>query len=148
MKKISGRIKLIIITCLLGCAEAMANEVINELSRRSHISVPELNEILTDCERYQLNMNICAFRDFVQKDIELKKVADLKIKSLPTGCKNRFKNSQAQWEQQRAAQCNKEADEEAEGGSMRPMIYSECSTAAAAARIQELQLIMKCTDVK
>lgn len=110
--------------------------------------MPELNEILSDCERYQLNMNVCAFRDFVQVDLELHKVISKKLQSLPTDCKVKLKNSQAKWEKRRDGNCSKEADDEAGEGTMRPMVYSACRTTATKSRIEYLQKIGKCADVK
>lgn len=142
------RALIIIFVGFLVCTSVHADEVVNELSRRSAISVPELNEILSDCERYQLNMNICAFRDFVQVDLELNKVISKKLQSLPADCKVKLKNSQAKWENRMDRNCSKEADEEAGEGSMRPMIYSGCKTTATESRIEYLKKIERCIDVK
>lgn len=136
---------------MLGClftAGAKAGAVIEELSRRSHIPAAELTEILQDCERYQRNMNICAFYSFVEVDLELQKLVEERLPKLPASCHAKFRKKQAEWEKRRDRKCSREADDEAEGGSMRPMIYSGCRTEATTSRIEYLQAVERCADVR
>ena len=126
---------------------AYSADVIAELSRRSHISQPELNELLSDCTRHQLSMNICAFRDFIAADLEMQTVLSSKLSMLPKRCHSTIEKRQARWEEARDLRCNKEADAEAEGGSMRPMIYSGCRTEATMARVALITKVPSCAKV-
>jgi len=126
---------------------AHATDIVSELSRRSHISQPELNELLSNCNRHQLSMNICAFRDFVAVDLEMQDVLADKLATLPNHCHSTLQEHQAAWEARRDKTCNKDADAEAEGGSMRPMVFSDCRTVATKARIALLKKVSSCKGI-
>ena len=121
-----------------------AADTVSELSRRSHISQPELNELLSNCNRHQLSMNICAFRDFVAVDLEMQDVLADKLVTLPSHCHATLQEHQAAWAMRRDKTCNKDADAEAEGGSIRPMVFSDCRTVATKARIALLKQVSSC----
>lgn len=126
---------------------AQATDIVSELSRRSHIPQPELNELLSNCNRHQLSMNICAFRDFVAVDLEMQDVLADKLATLPSHCHATLQEHQAAWEARRDKTCNKDADTEAEGGSMRPMVYSDCRAVATKARISLLKKVSSCKGI-
>lgn len=133
---------LIILSAL--STSSLADEVVSELSRRSNIPETELRGLLKDCAQHQLSMNICAFRDFVKADLDMKKALISKLRSLPTICHEVLRSQQATWEASRDRQCNQETDAEAEGGSMRPMVFNVCRVAETAARTVQLRNIKSC----
>lgn len=133
-----------------GYAESrpQAADVVSELSRRSHIPEAELNELLRDCNQHQLSMNICAARDFTAADLEFQNVLANKLATLPNQCHSTLKKNQKKWAATRDRKCTKEADAEAEGGSMRPMIYSVCRTEATSARVALLMKVSACKRIQ
>ncbi len=131
-----------IVSFLFLTSTAQADLVLAELSARSRIPVVELTQLLSNCEETQSSMNFCAFRDFVEKDMLL----DATLSGLSGVCAHQARNEQSAWESSRDATCNKEADDAAEGGSMRPMVYSTCRTQVTAKRIDTL--IAECRAVE
>ena len=126
---------------MLLSAPVFGDEVTSELQRRSNTPVQELNELLKDCQNTQLSMNICSFRNVIKTDLEIKKIRNEKLKSLPESCRAKFLKQEGDWEESRDELCNKEADEEAQGGSMRPMIFTSCQTVPTEKRILKLETI-------
>jgi uncharacterized protein YecT (DUF1311 family) len=122
--------------------------VLAELSKRSGIAQDELKEILSDCNGNQLQMNFCAFRSFVEADLELQQVLARTMASLPESCRASLPARQKEWEASRDRECNKEADDEAEGGSMRPMIFSACQATATEARTALLRGTKSCGAIR
>jgi len=114
-----------------------------ELSSRSRIPPTELQQLLNDCDRTQLSMNICAFRDFVASDLDLDAALKAKRESLPQ-CRVQIDGAQAAWEAERDKACNEETEAE-EGGSMRPMLISACKTEATQARIAFVKEMESCS---
>jgi uncharacterized protein YecT (DUF1311 family) len=125
-----------------------SDDVVKELSRRSAIPVSELNELLGDCSRDQLSMNLCAFRDFVLADMDIQQAANDALASLPSGCHARLVERQAAWARKRDRDCKLAADDEAGEGSMRPMIYSACRTTATRSRTKVVAAIRSCEGVR
>lgn len=122
-----------------------ADDVVSELSRRSGISVSELRELLADCSRHQLSMNICMFREFVAADMEMNAAYAKALARMPDRCRIIFKSEHDEWTRQRDTQCNNQADDETGGsGSMRPMIYSSCRATATKQRINVVKTIKNC----
>lgn len=114
--------------------------VLAELSKRSGIPPDELKDMLSDCNGNQLQMNFCAFRSFVEADLDMQQVLASCGATLPA--------RQKEWEASRDRQCNKEADDEAEGGSMRPMIFSACQATATEARTSLLRGVKSCSTIR
>ena len=139
--------RFLLIPLIFLSVPVFGDEVTLELQRRSNIPVKELNEILKDCQNTQLSMNICSFRNFIKADLETKKIREEKLKSLPESCRARFLKQENDWEQSRDKLCNKQADEEAEGGSMRPMIFTSCQAAATEKRSLKLKAIIGCSSL-
>lgn len=121
--------------------------VVEELSARSRIPASELQSLLDDCERTQLSMNICAFRDFVASDLELDAVFKARRGSATTQCRAEMDRVHAVWEAEREKACKEETEAE-EGGSMRPMLISACKTEATRARIVSVQEMDPCSREK
>jgi uncharacterized protein YecT (DUF1311 family) len=113
------------------------------LSSRSRIPVSELRILLSDCGRTQQSMNICAFRDFVESDLELDGAIEAKRRSLPKACRMELGRAQMVWEAERDRECQEETLD-AEGGSMRPMLISACKARANKARIASVKRLRAC----
>lgn len=126
-----------------GVAPPHASAIVEELSARSRIPTAELQQLLSECERTQLSMNICALRNFVASDLELDAVLKAKRESTPQKCHVEIDRAQAAWEAVRDKACDEETQGE-EGGSMRPMLISSCKTAATRERILWLKEIKSC----
>ena len=123
------------------------DSVLIELSRRSATSVEELKVMLSDCHGSQMNMNFCSFRTFVEADLAMRSVLAKKLEALSL-CHEMLQTSQANWEKNRDSKCKKEADGEAEGGSMRPMIFSACQAGATEQRTMQLRSIKSCDSIQ
>ena len=117
--------------------------IVQELSTRSRIPTSELQQLLSECERTQLSMNICALRNFVASDLELDAVLKAKRESTPQQCHAEIDRAQAAWEAVRDKACDEETQGE-EGGSMRPMLISSCKTTATRARILSVKEMNSC----
>ncbi|MCC7248600.1 MAG: DUF1311 domain-containing protein [Lysobacter sp.] len=126
-----------------GVAPTHQSTIVEELSTRSRIPVSELQQLLDDCDRTQLSMNICAFRDFVASDLELDAALKVKRESAPQHCHAEIDRAQAAWEAERDRACDEETKED-EGGSMRPMLVSTCKTTATRARIFWVKEMKSC----
>lgn len=104
------------------------DDVLDELAVRSQISVDELKELLNDCETTQRAMNVCAFYDAVEADLNLRRITDGKAAEMTETEAETYRATIADWRSQTELACQIEADEEAAGGTMRPMLYSFCMT--------------------
>ncbi|MBK6981576.1 MAG: DUF1311 domain-containing protein [Betaproteobacteria bacterium] len=133
-----------LLALLLAAAPAWADEVLAELERRSGIPIAELQVILEDCHRTQMSANFCAFRDFIQADLRMRKAVEAKLASLPESCRPPLARLQARWEKSRDARCNRHADDQAAGGSMRPMVFSDCRATQTKRRIRALDAMKGC----
>jgi uncharacterized protein YecT (DUF1311 family) len=118
-------------------------KVVEELSARSRIPTSELRQLLDDCERTQLSMNICAFRNFVASDLELDAALKARRESASQQCRDDMDRAHAAWEAERDRACYEETEVD-EGGSMRPMLISACKTDATKARILLLKEMDLC----
>lgn len=123
----------------ISVSPAFADEVIKALSKRSQISVEEINGYLSDCDRTQLSMNICAFRDAIAAEFELDAVVAQRAETLTSPeARDNLSIEMEDWRQSIEEACHEQADAEAEGGSMRPMVYSGCITEATELRMTEI----------
>ena len=127
---------------LVACATHQST-IVAELSSRSRIPPAELQQLLSDCDRTQLSMNICAFRNFVASGLDLDAALKAKRESLPQ-CRAQIDRAQASWEAEREKACDEETEPE-EGGSMRPMLISACKTEATQARIAFVKEMESCS---
>jgi uncharacterized protein YecT (DUF1311 family) len=102
-----------------------------------------------DCSGNTLQMVQCANRVFDRADRELNGVWQDNISALEREDRTLddhrepradiARTAQKAWLAFRDAQCAVEADDEARGGSMYPLIYIACRTDMTRARIQQLQ---------
>ena len=91
----------------------------------------------------QSEMNREAAREFETADATLNKVYQQLIGKLDDEGKEKLKVAQRAWVQFRDAQAAFEADKEARGGSMAPLIYNGARKTLTDARIKELQRVRK-----
>jgi len=138
-RMIAATALLVSVVCVGSVASApRRSAVMQELSKRSLIPVPELRALLEDCSRTQLSMNICAFRDFVEVDLRLGAAIESRRRSLSQECRLELDQEQQAWEAERDHRCEIET-RDAEGGSMRPMLISACKVSATETRISVLK---------
>ena len=126
----------------------LADNVVPELSRRTLIPVSELDELLSDCQKTQLAMNICAARDSVAADIKMDRMLSQALLSIDKSCRLALTQAQINWKKHVGFGCDQEANAEAEDGSMRPMVYNSCIEAATIKRTKELAKIKACKNVR
>ncbi len=103
-------------------SENMEKRVLTELADRSGVSVSELQLVLDDCELNQRNMNLCAFQSAIRAELLLGDA----IKT--TGAKT--DSDYIEWKKQLQARCHVDAEKEPVGGTIQPMIISECKELA------------------
>lgn len=94
-------------------------------------------------EGTQAQMNACAIRDFNTADAELNLVYKKLIRSLTPEDGSKIREEQRAWLKQRDPLCKKEADGDAEGGSMWPVLYNSCREQLTKVRILQLQKLDK-----
>ena len=88
-------------------------------------------------------MNREAAAEFEAADATLNKVYKQLIGKLDDEGKEKLKIAQRAWVQFRDAQADFEADSEARGGSMAPLIYNGARKRLTDARVKELQRVLK-----
>jgi uncharacterized protein YecT (DUF1311 family) len=128
--------------CLLHALAGVAladDRVLEELAKRSHTPMKELNKILRDCQATTLSMNLCALRDFIAADLELQRILHAQAP-----CETAVLAKNEQWENARDTYCEREADELRTQGSLRPAIYSHCRQQLTVRRIKVLKEWDRC----
>ncbi len=129
MLKLAPAIFLLPLLLMTASAQAgYVDDVLDELAVRSQISVDELKELLNDCETTQRAMNVCAFYDAVEADLNLHRITEGKAAEMTETEAETYRATIADWRSETELACQIEADEEAAGGTMRPMLYSFCMT--------------------
>lgn len=86
----------------------------------------------------QLEINQCSDQEFKEKDKELTKLYKYYYMKLDNPRKSQLQNSQHAWKIFRDLSCQYEANYY-EGGSLAPMIYSNCLKDKTKARINDLK---------
>lgn len=128
MLKLAQAIFLLPLLLTAPAQAGYVDDVLGELAVRSQISVDELKELLNDCETTQRAMNICAFYDAVEADLNLRRIIDGKAAEMAEAEAETYRATIAEWRSETELACQTEADEEAAGGTMRPMLFSFCMT--------------------
>lgn len=103
-------------------SETMEQRVLAELANRSGIVASDLQPALNDCELNQRNMNLCAFQRAIWAELLL----DNAIKT--TGAKT--DSDYIAWKEQLQSRCLADSEKEAGGGTMMPLLISECKELA------------------
>jgi len=91
----------------------------------------------------QSEMNREAADNFTAADAKLNKVYQQLVSKLDEESKGKLRSAQRAWVQFRDAQAAFEADAEARGGSLAPLIHESCRTELTQQRTKELQRILK-----
>ena len=93
-----------------------------------------------DCKNamVQRDMNICADRDFQAADRALNNTYKAVMARLDGPSREKLRVEERGWIARRDKQCKAEAAPEG-GGSIYPMVYSECLTKKTNARVKELR---------
>lgn len=91
----------------------------------------------------QNEMNQQAARDFEKADIALNKVYNQLAMKLDRESKTKLKSAQRAWIQFRDAEAQFEADLDARGGSLAPLIYNGRRAEFTKIRMKELQRLLK-----
>ncbi|MGH9637552.1 MAG: lysozyme inhibitor LprI family protein [Candidatus Angelobacter sp.] len=120
-------------------AFSQTTSVVTELSSRTGMSVKDLNNLLLHCESTQLSMDICAQRDLVAADMEMQRVLQKTSLRLNQTHKRALAKVQVDWLSQAKAKCNMVVNLEVGEGSMGPLIYGKCMTAATQERTRQLR---------
>lgn len=120
-------------------AYCQATDVVKELSHRTGMSVAELNSLLSHCESTQLSMNMCAYRDLVAVEIKMNQQLQESSSRLNPADRQALAKEQASWSSRQRAKCNTLANREVGQGSMRPLVYGNCMSAATKARTKQLR---------
>ncbi|HZT60441.1 MAG TPA: lysozyme inhibitor LprI family protein [Pyrinomonadaceae bacterium] len=120
--------KKIVLVLLLSCAALL----VNVSAQRRAAKNP------CDDARTQLDMNICADKQFKAADAELNRVYDQLAAKLEGDLRAKLKTAEVSWLKYRDDNCGYEAGVY-EGGSMRPMVYSFCLERMTKARTAELR---------
>lgn len=117
--------------------------ILEELSARSRIPTSELHELLSDCARTQLSMNICTFRNFVELDLELNAALESKRESVAPECRAKIDRAHAAWMVERDKTCAEETGLD-KGGSMRSMLIGDCKAEATKERLLIVKELDSC----
>ncbi len=95
---------------------------------------PECNE-----EGTQIELTACVGRDFSIADAELNRVYKKLMGSLTNKDQKTLRMEQRGWLRDRDPKCKKEANAEAYGGSIWPMLYERCREDLTKGRTQQLR---------
>jgi uncharacterized protein YecT (DUF1311 family) len=87
----------------------------------------------------QTQMNACAKRDYEISDKELNRVYGQLMRNQTPPKKKTLQKEQRAWLKERDPKCRIEADNEAEGGSMWPMVFDSCRETSTKTRIKQLK---------
>jgi hypothetical protein len=135
---------------LVACVDSRAvprapspNEVLAEMSRRSDISEAELKQRLKSCDADQQSMYFCAFRDFVDADIQLERIAAEQTRRHPE-CKVPLEHQLHDLKQQRDSACAKSAEDEYGAGSMTQTALAICASSSTKPLIDKIAAMDDC----
>lgn len=107
-------------------------------------SADDADDIDCDNATTQIDMNICADKDYQTADRKLNDVYRKVMTALgDAGYRAKLKTAEKAWIQYRDTECTFEAAQN-EGGSIYPMEYSSCVTRLTGARTKELQTYLDC----
>jgi uncharacterized protein YecT (DUF1311 family) len=122
----------------LSAAHAAEHDPVDELAKRSGLPPAEISASLANCDANQTNLNICAWRDVIVAEQDLKKVADERSASSPS-CKKAIDRRLDGWTAKRDRVCKESAAEEYGGGSAEPMALAICESSSTHDMAKEIQ---------
>lgn len=93
----------------------------------------------------QADMNRCAHEDFLAATAEYSAAYKAVSDALPTLRRNLFRSAQTAWVRYRTAFCNFESSG-AQGGSVQPMVKSQCDARMTRERTAELRALNDCKE--
>lgn len=85
----------------------------------------------------QAEMNHCAHEEFIKADAALNSVYNRFYKTLAPERQQKLKEAQRAWLKFRDLECDFQGSE-AEGGSMQPMVISDCMADVTTTRVKQL----------
>ncbi len=129
---------LISLFLLISLSVYAIDDVVNELSSRSNIPKSELLELLSNCEKNQLSMNMCAWRDFITVNQQARRIMESKRADRTDTCYTQIQRKQMKWEKHRDQRCGKEAGLPNNGGTMSGMVYNSCRALLTEQRLKVL----------
>ncbi|ARP53403.1 hypothetical protein ALFP_1516 [Alcaligenes faecalis] len=100
----------------------MEQHMLAEIANRSGIVVGDLQSALKACELNQRDINLCAF----QRAIVAERLLDDAIETTEAK-RNR---DYIEWKEQLQSRCHADAEKEAGGGTLLPLLISECKELA------------------
>ena len=87
----------------------------------------------------QAQMNTCAIQDFQVADKQLNLTYKQKMLTLSKTSKTKLRAEQRAWLKEQKPKCQKAANDEAEGGSIWPLVFYTCMQTSTTARNEELK---------
>lgn len=100
-----------------------------------------------DCDANQAAMNACASKKLSALDAELNTQYRAQLDYLKNSArKDAFKDAQRRWIAFRDADCLYQAGKAAEGGSMWPLVQSQCLAEHTRVRVEQLKAYTACRD--
>ena len=138
---------ILVMVSLCWLSGATAETVEEELSHKSGIPLPELRAMLSNCDGPQLNMNMCAWRDFLVADRELNKTYKSALNLMKTSeAVKRLRDSQRAWLAFRDLNCPLMVGPPGSGGSLHAALWSLCLANMTKDRTSELNEILNCVE--
>lgn len=92
-------------------------------------------------EGTQIELTSCSIEEYEKADKILNKIYQEKMHLLNKSKHDELRKQQRKWIKQIKYDCKAEADEEAEGGSMWPMLFNSCLAERTKKRTNELNAI-------
>ncbi|MDF2641066.1 MAG: putative lipoprotein [Pseudomonas sp.] len=100
-----------------------------------------------DCDANQASMNQCAGKELADLDAQLNKHYKAQMAWLKTPAKKQaLKDAQVKWIAFRDADCNYEAGKARDGGSMWPLVQSQCLIKHTKVRVKQLEDYAGCRE--
>lgn len=109
------------------------------VNSESAIASPSSNGYKCNNAGLQQEMNACAVQAFAAADKELNKVYKQLKASLNRSRQMELLEDERAWLNHLDTKCREAANEEAEGGSMWPMVFWQCKADATSERVETLR---------
>ncbi len=93
----------------------------------------------------QMDLDFCAGKDFTAEDGKLNAIYATLMKKYGASDRATLKTAEKKWLAYRNAECSYETADTV-GGSIHPMVETECRTEKTTARVKELQTQLDCQE--